>query len=452
MKKYTPSQWMNPLWLTILAITSFMSCTKNDPGNAALPSSLSKSGGNSGKAMRASAQVAHDWYNLQLKILLERNSAFNGAHYAYIGIGLYEAVKPGIRDAVSLSSVVNTMPAMPQKEDNEGYDYEISANAVMADMTRKFFNGLTIANNKSIDSLESAYNESLTPSAGSASAERSKKYGKAIADAVYNWFLTDNFNGSNAGYIPPAYFGAWEPTPPAFANGVNPYLGNSKTLYAGHTTMVSKDFPFAYSEVAGSDFYNMVKQLYDISKTLTQEQKNTALYWVDQGNNVGYTPPGHDFKVIVQALEQKGVTLDIAAEAYAKAGIAERDASVVIFRSKYKNFIMRPITYIRKVIEPGWNSFITTPPHPEYPAAHAGITGSVMQAVAEVIGENTPVTDRAYEFRGFPARTYPSLFKAAEEAGYSRLYGGIHYELSILEGLSDAKTIGKNIGDLNLKN
>ena len=426
MKKFTPSHWPGSLCLVWILLTLISSCTKTgQPDKAAVQSALSKSSGNSGKAMRASAQVAHDWYNLQLQILLERNSAFNGIHYSYIGIGLYEAVRPGIRDAVSLSTKVNTMPAMPLPENNEGYDYEICANAVMADMTRKFFGGLTAANNKSIDSLENAYNQSLTPSQGSESATRSREFGKAIAAAMYNWYLTDNFNGSNAGYVPPVYFGAWEPTPPAFANGVNPYLGNSKTFLASHTTLVSKDFPYTYSEVAGSDFYNMVKQVYDVNKTLTNDQKNTALYWVDQGNNVGYTPPGHDFKIIVQALEQQNVTLDIAAEAYAKAGMAERDAQVVIFRSKYKNFIIRPITYIRKVIEPGWSPFIITPPHPEYPAAHAGVTGSVMQAVARIIGENTPVTDRTYEFRGFlPGPILPCLRQQRKQViqGYTAVY------------------------------
>jgi hypothetical protein len=54
-------------------------------------------------------QVALDWYTLQMRILLERNSALNGVYVAYIGIGLYESVQPGIKNAVSLSSKLYQM-------------------------------------------------------------------------------------------------------------------------------------------------------------------------------------------------------------------------------------------------------------------------------------------------------------------------------------------------------
>lgn len=111
---------------------------------------------------------------------------------------------------------------------------------------------------------------------------------------------------------------------------------------------------------------------------------------------------------------------------------------------------MRPVTYICKVIDPAWLRFIPTPPHPEYPAAHALITGATMQAVAKVLGDNTPVTDRSYEFRGWAPRTFSSLFEAAEDAGISRLYGGIHCSVSVNTGLSMGYDIGNKVGKIKL--
>ena len=111
---------------------------------------------------------------------------------------------------------------------------------------------------------------------------------------------------------------------------------------------------------------------------------------------------------------------------------------------------MRPVTYICKVIDPAWLPFIPTPPHPEYPAAHALITGATMQAVAKVLGDNTPVTDRSYEFRGWEPRTFSSLFEAAEDAGISRLYGGIHCSVSVNTGLSMGYDIGNKVGKIKL--
>jgi hypothetical protein len=47
-------------------------------------------------------------------------------------------------------------------------------------------------------------------------------------------------------------------------------------------------------------------------------------------------------------------------------------------------------------------------------------------------------------------RTHTSLIKAAEEAGISRLYGGIHYLPSINIGLSLAHDLGNKIGEIKL--
>jgi hypothetical protein len=150
-------------------------------------------------------------------------------------------------------------------------------------------------------------------------------------------------------------------------------------------------------------------------------------------------------------LAQQKATLALAAEAYAKAGIAERDATIVCFRSKYTYNMIRPITYIRKLIDPAWQSFIATPPHPEYPAAHAYVTGSVMQAVTKVLGDNISFTDHTYDFRGWAPRSFTSLNKIGEEAGMSRLYGGIHYLPSINAGLALGADLGTAVGGMKLR-
>jgi hypothetical protein len=318
-------------------------------------------------------------------------------------------------------------------------------------LLRSFNTGLTSANNASIDSLENAYNEKLKSEEDLTSFERSQAFGRSIATAIRNWSLTDNFNPSNAGYVAPVFPGAWEPTPPAFVNPpVNPYLSNARPFLQSNLTNVAPALPAAYSEDPNSDFYKIAKNVYDVSKTLTAEEKNIALFWVDQGNGTAYTPPGHDFSIVTQALEKTGASLGVAAEVYAKAGIAERDATIVCFNSKYTYNLVRPVTYIRKLIDPNWLPFIATPPHPEYPAAHAFITGSVMQSVTAVLGDDVAITDHTYDFRGWAPRSYGSLFKAAEEAGISRLYGGIHYLTSINTGLSLAHDLGSSVGDIKL--
>ena len=398
----------------------------------------------------AAAQVALDWYKLQLRILLERNSSLNGVYFGYIGIGLYEAVRNENKDAASFSSKLYQMPAMPSRDKSKEYDWEESANAALAGLTRSYFTGLTPANIVSIDSLENVYNKRSTDRNGTATFTRSQEFGRSIAKAVYNWSLTDNFNPSNAGYTPPVFPGSWVPTPPALANGVMPFLSTARPFLAAHVSAKASPFPIPYSEFSTSDFYKMVKKVYTVSQSLTTEQKNIALFFIDQGNGVGYTPAGHDMSVVIQALETTEANLLTAAEAFAKAGIAERDATIVCFKSKYLYNLIRPVTYIQKLIDPNWQPFIVTPPHPEYPAAHSFVTGAVMQAVTHVLGDHVKITDHTYDFRGWNPRVYNSLFKVAEEAGISRLYGGIHYVTSIDAGLSYGEDVGNRIGKLKM--
>jgi hypothetical protein len=141
------------LSLIITALFFVPGCRKND---VAAPASQKD----------YDAAVALDWYKLQLRILLERNSALNGTYFGYIGIGLYESVRNGTDNSISLSTKLYQMSDMPAKEATSDYHWGASANAALAAMLRSFYGGLTAANNVSIDSLENAYNTKFTAGAG----------------------------------------------------------------------------------------------------------------------------------------------------------------------------------------------------------------------------------------------------------------------------------------------
>ena len=194
----------------LTAIVTWMialdSCKKTDISGIDKPISV-----DAASIQSMDAQVAIDWYKLQLRLLLERNSTLNGGYFGYLGIGLYESVRYGIKNSVSFSKSLYQMPEMPAKENNNGYHYAVSANAAMAAMLRSFNTGLTTANRASIDSLENAYNEKLSPDAGSTSFKRSQTFGRSIAAAMHDWYLTDNLNLSNAGYTPLGTPGSWIP-------------------------------------------------------------------------------------------------------------------------------------------------------------------------------------------------------------------------------------------------
>ena len=117
---------------------------------------------------------------------------------------------------------------------------------------------------------------------------------------------------------------------------------------------------------------------------------------------------------------------------------------------QYKYNQLRPVTYIRQNIDSTWVPLLTTPPHPEYPAAHAFITSSIMEVLSSLLGTHYSFTDHTYDFRGFPSRSYDSFEDVANECGMSRVYGGIHYKPSVDIGHLYGQLIGKDAAAVQL--
>lgn len=407
------------------------------------------------KTIHKDADVAIDWYKLQLRIFLYSSPQISplvvARNLGYVGVGLYESVRHGINGSVSFSESLYQMPPMPGKEKNNDYAWDISANAALAELVRSLYaNNLTVENKTSIDSLENAYNEKHSPTVRSEVFKRSQVYGRAVAKAIFDWSKTDNTNLSGTGYAAPSFPGSWAPTPDGFAAPAGPYLGLARPFLEANLRGSDQAFPFTYSEDPSSDFYKMVKDVYDVSQTLTNDQRTIALYWDDIGTAKGYTPPGHAFSIITQVLENRQADLSWAAQVYAKAGVAIRDAFILCWRGKYKYCILRPVTYIRKVINPNWLPLINTPSHPEYFAAHAFITAAPMQVLTKLVGDNFEFTDNTYKFLGFTPRSFSSFNAIATEAGISRRYGGIHYMPSIQTGLMLGKECGEKAANIKL--
>ena len=433
----------------LINILFFTSCEKLLEGK--LPG---RGEGEHTPASKDNAKVATDWYKLQLQMILlsspaKSNLAANRL-FAYSGISLFEASRFEMHESRSLYGQLSEMPAMPVPEKNKKYSWVISANAAMANITRDLFPGITAANNASIDSLEKIYSDKITATEGADVVARSSALGDSVASAIFNWSKSDLFNHVGDPYTPPVFPGAWVPTPPAFAAAAAPYTGNCRTFMHIFSEGTTTPPPFAYSEDPGSDFYKMVNNVYTISKSLTTDQKNIALFWNDVGVGVGYTPMGHCLSILTQVLDNSNASLATAAIAYSKAGIALWDASVVCWRSKFKYNQLRPVTYIQAHIDNTWLPLIGTPPHPEFPAAHAFITSSIMEVLSSVFGKHYSFTDHTYDFRGFPSRSYSSFEDVANECGESRVYGGIHYQESVDIGHAFGSLVGKTAASIEV--
>jgi hypothetical protein len=399
------------------------------------------------------ADVIYAWYKFMAKVQLPANPQpvviLNNRNFGFIGVGLYEAVRAGSNGSKSLSSKLYQMPSMPEPDKNKDYLWSESANAALASMFKQFL-VLTDANKASIDSLEKANYNRFRLKTSDAVLMRSQAYGRSIATAIYNWSTTDHFNLGSMGYTIPVFPGAWERTPPAFANPVGPFLKDSRPFLEYSLTATAPPLPFPYSTDTSSPFYKAAKEVYTIGKTLTAEQKAIADWFADVGGSgVGVPAPHHLISIITSVLESQKAKLWQAAEMYAKTGIVLKDGGIITFRAKFQYNLIRPITYIKKQIDTAWMSYLINPPYPEYTSGLAGFYSPLIQVLIREFG-NIPVTDNAYDFRGLAPRKYNSLWQLAEEAAISRCYGGIHYRFTQNVTLEMGKEFGDKISDINL--
>ena len=199
--------------------------------------------------------------------------------------------------------------------------------------------------------------------------------------------------------------------------------------------------PPAYSEDPGSAFYSEALEVAAIRRTLTPEQKAIARFWSDDPM-LSSTPPGHWVSIALQVLAARDAAADEQADVLARVGVAIADAFIGCWATKYEYDLLRPVTYIRRLIDPKWEPMLTTPPFPEYPSGHSVQSGAAATVLAARFGDDFAFEDAAHADDGLPPRRFPGFQAAAEEAALSRLYGGIHFRTSVLRGLDQGRCIG----------
>jgi hypothetical protein len=403
------------------------------------------------------ATVAVSWFDLYLKLVQETEGftpPVASRTFGYAGVTLYESVVPGMPGHQSLVGQLNELYELPEPESGVVYHWPTAANSALAYVTKRLFVDASNENMDTITALEARLAHEFRASLDPSVFHRSVAYGEAIGISSYEWSLYDrghegNRNNFPADYSPPTGADMWIPAAPG-ASALAPIWGANRPFVLISGQECAPSAPLRYSESNSSSFYAEAQEVYNTVSTLTTEQRAIAEFWADNPGQTA-TPPGHSVSILNQFLEDQGASLDVAAEAYAKVGIAVADAFIGCWYTKYRYNVLRPNTYIQRVIDPNWQSLINTPPFPEYTSGHSVQAAAVAQVLTDMFGSNVSITDHTHEERGLPARSFDSFFAVAEEAAISRLYGGIHFRTAIEQGLDQGACIGRRVSAIRFE-
>ena len=375
--------------------------------------------------------------------------------YVYSSIAAYEAMRHS-NNSPSIAEKLNGFDKMPLPDATKKYDYTLAASEAFFKVARN----VKVFSVDSLNAYEKSIHDNYKSNLDEATYAASVAFGDTIAAVVLKRAKTDGYfiSRGKAKYLGSNEPGKWRPTPPDYLDGVEWCWNTMKPMVLDSASQFAPVRPPKYDTKPGSTFHTLVKEVYDINKNLTEEQKLIAKYWDDNPfviehsghmtfGNKKITPGGHWMGIAAQIIKQEKADPVKAAQTFALTSIALYDGFIACWDEKYRSSYVRPVTVIKDIIDKDWMPLLQTPPFPEYTSGHSTITASAATVLTKLYRDNLAFEDSSdYQYIGLK-RKFSSLSAAAEECSMSRVYGGIHYTISVNTGAD----MGKQVGGLVVK-
>ncbi len=403
------------------------------------------------RAEGRSDAVLAGWYSLVLELVRHTptySPPVASRSFAYLGVTGFEAVASGADNLNSLVGQLNGLEALPRRTDGLVYDDAIVLHSALEYAVQQHFNNTGPTGQRAMAAIAAKLRDATYVNVAADVIERSEDHGKLLAEQVLLW--SQNDGGAviaNMGF--PLRFeikkgpGDWQPSSLIRQQQfpLLPDWGNNRPFAMPLGTSCAIAPGVAFSEDPASAFFNEALEVVTVKKNLTPEQRAIARFWSDDPM-LSPTPPGHWISIALQLFKRDKVDIEKQVDVLARLGIAEADAFIGCWQSKFTHNLLRPVTYIKKLIDPSWEPVLITPPFPEFPSGHSTQSGAAAVVLTEMFGENFAFEDDTHKKDGLPLRKFASFWAAAEEAGISRLYGGIHFRDAIERGLQQGRCIG----------
>ena len=376
--------------------------------------------------------------------------------YVYPSIAAYQTMQLGNKDSyASLSGQIKDLKPLDEPQDKK---VDLSIASLHA------FNEVGKALIFSQDKMN-VYQEKLDEILKGKGVPRSvlkasKRYGDQVAKHILDWAKGDYYNQTRTfpKYTIKEEEHFWKPTPPDYMDGIEPHWKLIRTMALDSSNQFPPKPPIPFDLTEGSPFQTQLNEVYQIGKSITDEQLEIAKFW-DCNPYVTHhrghamfatkkiTPGGHWVGITSIVTRKAKSDFQATINAYANVNIALFDAFISCWDEKWNTLVVRPETLINKYYDEEWLPILQTPPFPEYTSGHSVISRAAAITLTDLFGDNFAFDDTTEIEYGLPVRSYGSFIEASEEAAISRLYGGIHYMMAIEEGVSQGDQVGRHIVD-----
>ena len=280
--------------------------------------------------------------------------------------------------------------------------------------------------------LDTKYEQSLAQIPEGKSKADGIALGTEVAQKFMDLRTGDGWNAPVV-FMPSSGPGAWQPTSGA---PVTPWMGNMQPFALETPSQFRADGPPALDSEQWSADYNETKKFGALNGSArTPEQTIIGLFYTEH-TGAQYARIFRDFA------GQQGLSLSDNARLFAMLYVAGADSLIAGWDSKYYFAFWRPITAIRAgdtdgneatVGDPNWTPLAPTPGHPEYPAAHGCITAAWAETLRAFFGTKKVKITLTSTVTG-TSRTFTSTDDLIKEIIDARVFGGMHYRSSVVQG------------------
>ena len=378
-----------------------------------------------------------------------------GRFYAYCLLGAFEVIEAGNdKWNVSNNFRVNTEFNLPKVF--PGWSKTFCAQYAMLDVGRQIMPSgyLLEENQKTLINFHKKKFKLTT-----VQIEANKKFATEIASQIIQYASSDGYMSLStlSRYKPnKKEEGRWYPTPPEYMSAVEPEWRTIRTFFLDSSSQFAPPAPAKFSKESDSPFYKQLTEVYQTTKSLSDEQKSVANFWDCNPFAVSYSghmsiglkkisPGGHWLGITGIVCNQKQTSFDSTVLVHTMVALSLHDSFVSCWDEKYRSDRIRPEAAINKYLDPAWRPLLQTPPFPEYTSGHSVISTACAEILTYYFGDQFAFVDTSEEFFGLNPRTFQSFRQASIEAAISRLYGGIHYRDAIEAGQIQGRMIGNFI-------
>ena len=413
-------------------------------------------------ALTESRETVLQWDEIAANTVVKSGAFQNEGliYMAYVSGAVYDAVTSIERHA---------KPYGPAVRAQRGASPEAAVVEAAYRTLSYYFPAPRPAGSPDLDALYSAALAALPPTSSTA---RGIAVGLQAANDIISNRATDGRQtpiGVTSSFPPSSpVAGVWRRTPPSFAAPQTPWVAHVRPFIMRRADQFAPPPPPSLSSAEWTDAFQQIKSVGDAASTVrTQEQTDIAKFWTATVI-LQYNRTLRDLAI------NQGLDLFDSARLMAMVNIVGADAQISVMSAKYHFLFWRPVTAIdptavtsdgfgptpglddgnsATVEAAGWRPLITTPNHPEYPAAH----GSLTSAMAEVFSEFLHTRRINIDIHGFdpngPAgnldavRHFETTEALRDEIIGARLWGGVHYTFSSVAGVN----LGRSVASFDLR-